>query len=103
MILSGVSMNISKRILMQMIVGVITAAYLRSAFGQETAASPSQSSSPEIKVTFPPIPILALSDFGVAPGSFEPTWESLSTYQVYDWYQTSQWRDKITNQISSFI
>jgi hypothetical protein len=89
MILSGVSMNISKRIIMQMIVGVITAAYLRRAFGQEGATSP------EIKLTFPPIPILALPDFGVAPGSFEPTWESLSAYQVPDWYQTSRGWDKI--------
>lgn len=94
-------MNISKRIIMQMIVGVITAAYLRSAFGQETVASPSQSSSPEIKLTFPPIPILALPDFGVAPGSFEPTWESLSACQVPDWRQTSQGWDKIIK--SNFV
>jgi hypothetical protein len=88
-------MNISKRKTMQMIVGVITAAYLRSAFGQERTAFSSQSSSPDIKLTFPPIPILALPCFGVAPGLFEPIWESLSACKVPDWYQTSQGWDKI--------
>jgi hypothetical protein len=75
---------------MQMIVGVITAAYLRIAFGQETAASPSQSSSPEIKLRFPPISIMALPDFGVAPGSFKPTWESLSACHVPGLHKASQ-------------
>src|ERR1035437_10175795 len=37
-----------------------------------------------------PTPILPPPGFGVAPGPFQPTWESLSSYQVPDWFRDAK-------------
>jgi alpha-L-fucosidase len=37
-----------------------------------------------------PTPISAPAGFGVAPGPFQPTWESLSAYQVPNWYRDAK-------------
>src|SRR5271169_4557621 len=37
-----------------------------------------------------PTPILAPPGFGVAAGPFQPTWESLSNYQVPDWFRDAK-------------
>jgi alpha-L-fucosidase len=37
-----------------------------------------------------PTPILPPSGFGVAKGPFQPTWESLSNYQVPDWFRDAK-------------
>lgn len=37
-----------------------------------------------------PTPIPAPPGYGVAPGPFQPSWESLSSYQVPDWYRDAK-------------
>jgi alpha-L-fucosidase len=37
-----------------------------------------------------PVPIPAPEGFGVAPGPFQPTWESLSSWQAPDWYRDAK-------------
>jgi alpha-L-fucosidase len=37
-----------------------------------------------------PTPILAPPGFGVAAGPFQPTWESLSSYQTPDWFRDAK-------------
>jgi len=63
-------MNILSIKIIQIIAGVMTAAYLLKIFGEEIRTS---FSSHEIKLTLPPMTILAPAIFGVAPGLFKPT------------------------------
>jgi alpha-L-fucosidase len=53
------------------------------------ASSATAGTAPAIARPLPPAPtpIPAPAGFGVAPGPFQPTWESLSVYQVPDWYR----------------
>jgi alpha-L-fucosidase len=55
--------------------------------GTSSAAS-APASAPALPL--PPAPIPAPPGFGVAPGPFQPTLESLSAYQVPDWYRDAK-------------
>jgi len=71
-------MNLSRRALIQLLAGSASAAALPRVSGQERALPPA------------PAPIAAPPGFGVAPGPFQPTWESLSSYRVPDWYRDAK-------------
>jgi alpha-L-fucosidase len=63
---------------MQRLAGAASTACLPRAFGQERALPPA------------PAPIPAPPGFGVARGPFQPTWESLFSYRVPDWYRDAK-------------
>ena len=71
-------MNLSRRKLMQLLAGSASAVAVPRVFGQQRALPAA------------PAPIAAPPGFGVAPGPFQPTWESLSTYRVPDWYRDAK-------------
>ena len=71
-------MNLSRRKLMQLLAGSASAVTVPRLFGQQRALPAA------------PTPIAAPPGFGVAPGPFQPTWESLSTYRVPDWYRDAK-------------
>jgi alpha-L-fucosidase len=68
--------------MMQWLAGAASTACLPSAFSQESAAVSALPPAPS--------PIPAPLGFGVAPGPFQPSWESLSNYQVPDWYRDAK-------------
>ncbi len=53
-----------------------------------TAAAPA--APPAIVYPPAPTPIVAPDGFGVAPGPFQPTWDSLSSYQAPDWFRDAK-------------
>jgi len=71
-------MNLSRRALIQLLAGSASAVALPRVSGQERTLPPA------------PAPIAAPPGFGVAPGPFQPTWESLSSYRVPDWYRDAK-------------
>ena len=71
-------MNLSRRALIQLLAGSASAVALPRVWGQERTLPPA------------PAPIAAPPGFGVAPGPFQPTWESLSSYRVPDWYRDAK-------------
>ena len=54
------------------------------------STTPAPSTAPTVVLPPAPEPILAPPGFGVAAGPFQPTWESLSAYQVPDWFRDSK-------------
>jgi alpha-L-fucosidase len=74
---------------MQLFAGTGAAACLSRAFGQN-AASPAPAAAAAPALPPAPVPIPAPAGFGVAPGPFQPTWESLSAYKVPDWYRDAK-------------
>ena len=75
--------------MLKLVAASAPAACLPRAFGQEGASS---TNVPAAARPLPPAPtpIPAPPGFGVAPGPFQPTWESLSNYQVPDWYRDAK-------------
>ena len=71
-------MNLSRRALIQLLAGSASAVALPRVSGQERTLPPA------------PAPIAAPPGFGAAPGPFQPTWESLSSYRVPDWYRDAK-------------
>jgi alpha-L-fucosidase len=71
-------MNMSRRELMRLAAGSAAAAAVPRAYGQQRSLPPA------------PVPIAAPPGFGVAPGPFQPNWESLSNYRVPDWYRDAK-------------
>jgi len=82
-------MKMTRREIMQWLTGAASAAYLPRAFGQE-GASPANAQAAASVLPPAPTSILAPPGYGVAPGPFQPTWESLSSYQVPDWYRDAK-------------
>ena len=76
-------MSMTRREMMRMMAGAFPAAYLSQACGR--GVSPAGGA-----LTTGPTPIAAPPGFGVAPGPFQPTWESLSAYEVPDWYRDAK-------------
>jgi alpha-L-fucosidase len=96
-------MKTTRRKMMQLLAGGVPASYLSRVFGQaadadgEAAAQAAgaaptapATAAPAAAIPPAPTPIPAPPGFGVAPGPFQPTWESLSTYQVPDWYRDAK-------------
>lgn len=77
--------NITRRKMMQMMAGAIPAVTLSDNW---VRAGESLSQTPPIPPA--PAPIPAPAGFGVAPGPFKPSWESLSAYRVPDWYRDAK-------------
>jgi len=79
--------KMSRRSAVQLIAGTGAGLCLPKAFGQ-AAPAPAAPAAPAI----PPAPaeIPAPPGFGVADGPFKPTLESLSAYQVPDWYRDAK-------------
>jgi alpha-L-fucosidase len=77
----------TRRKLMQLMAASVPAALLPTAFGQTDGGA-----EPAPAKTLPPAPkpIEAPAGFGIAQGPFEPSWESLSKYQIPDWYRDAK-------------
>ena len=79
-------MNMTRRKMLKLVAASAPAACFPRAFGQVAAPSPN---APPVAPVAPPAPnaIPAPAGFGVAPGPFQPTMESLAGgYQAPDWY-----------------
>jgi alpha-L-fucosidase len=98
-------MKITRREMMQWLAaGAASSAYGPKAFGQTTdadadaaakaaGAAPTTPAAAAPAAALPPAPapIAAQPGFGVAPGPFQPTWESLAAgYQIPDWYRDAK-------------
>ena len=55
-------------------------------------ASPAATTPAPANIVYPPAPtyIAPPAGFGIAAGPFQPTWESLSAYQVPDWFRDAK-------------
>ena len=82
-------MKITRREMMYLLAGGVSGTYLSRAFGQD-GASPANAPAAARALPPAPTPIPAPPGFGVAPGPFQPSWESLSAYQVPDWYRDAK-------------
>jgi alpha-L-fucosidase len=82
-------MKMTRRTALRLLVGTGAAMCLPKAFGQ---AAPAAASGPASAPSLPPAPtpIVAPPGFGVAEGPFKPTLESLSAFQVPDWYRDAK-------------
>ena len=56
-------------------------------FSADTNAS---AAAPSVVLPPAPRPIIAPPGFGIAAGPFQPSWESLSAYQVPDWFRDAK-------------
>ncbi len=89
-------MKTTRRKMLQAIAASAPAICLSRLFGQATTApSTARARGPgNMPVDLPlppaPTPIKAPPGFGVAAGPFQPSWESLSAYQVPDWYRDAK-------------
>jgi len=83
------ALNMTRREMMQWLAGAASAARLPRAFGQE-GASPTHAQAAAPALPPAPTPIPAPRGYGVAPGPFQPSWDSLSSYQVPDWYRDAK-------------
>jgi len=82
-------MKMTRRTAVQILAGTGAALCLPKTFGQ---AAPPAAAVPVGAATLPPAPapIPAPPGFGVAAGPFQPTLESLSAFQVPDWYRDAK-------------
>jgi alpha-L-fucosidase len=82
-------MKMTRRTAVQLLAGTGAALCLPKAIAQ--AAAPA-AGTPASAMALPPAPapIAAPPGFGVAPGPFKPTLESLSAFQVPDWYRDAK-------------
>ena len=82
-------MKMSRRTAVKLLAGSATSLCLPKAFSQTTPGPVADApAAPPIPPA--PTPITAPAGFGVAPGPFQPTLESLSNYQVPDWYRDAK-------------
>ena len=61
-----------------------------NALAAGAAPSTAPAAAPPVVLPPAPAPILAPPRFGVAAGPFQPSWESLSSYQVPDWFRDAK-------------
>jgi alpha-L-fucosidase len=87
-------MEITRREAAKLLAASIPAYYagqaLTLAAGEAPAASPAPAAPTAPAIPPAPVPIPAPDGFGVAKGPFQPTFESLSNYQVPDWYRDAK-------------
>lgn len=81
-------MDMTRRKMMQLTAATVPALGTLSALGQTSNAGAAPAGARPLPPA--PTPIPAPAGFGVAPGPFQPTWESLSAYQVPDWYRDAK-------------
>ncbi|MGD1086495.1 MAG: alpha-L-fucosidase [Verrucomicrobiota bacterium] len=78
----------TRRTAVQLLAGAGAGLCLPKTFGQ--AAAPAASGAGPAPLPPAPAPIPAPAGFGVAEGPFKPTLESLSAFQVPDWYRDAK-------------
>jgi alpha-L-fucosidase len=84
-------MEMNRRQMMKLLAAAAPGVYLPSALAQTNASSTNATATiPQFALPPAPRPIPTPAGFGVAPGPFEPTWESLASYQVPDWYRDAK-------------
>jgi alpha-L-fucosidase len=81
-------MKMTRRTAVQLLAGAGAGLCLPKTFGQ--AAAPAASGAGPAPLPPAPAPIPAPAGFGVAEGPFKPTLESLSAFQVPDWYRDAK-------------
>jgi len=83
-------MKISRRDTLKLLAAAVPALAVPRVFGASPTTAPS--TEPTASRPLPPAPkhIEPPAGFGVAPGPFQPSWESLSAYQVPDWYRDAK-------------
>jgi alpha-L-fucosidase len=86
-------MKMTRRKMIKLLAASAPAVYLPGAFAQTNAPATSSTNAP-VAPDFPlppaPAPIVAPPGFGIAAGPFQPAWESLSNYQVPDWFRDAK-------------
>jgi len=80
-------MSISRRTALKQLAAAVPTACLARAADADDAASAGAAPS---QLPPAPAPIPAPPDYGVAPGPFRPTFESLSAYRLPDWYRDAK-------------
>ena len=80
-------MSISRRTALKQLAAAVPTACLARAADADGAASAGAAPS---QLPPAPAPIPAPPDYGVAPGPFRPTFESLSAYRLPDWYRDAK-------------
>jgi alpha-L-fucosidase len=84
-------MEMNRRQMMKLLAAAAPGVYLPGAFAQTNGSSTNATATiPQFPLPPAPKPIPAPAGFGVARGPFKPTWESLSNYQVPDWYRDAK-------------
>ncbi len=80
-------MTITRRESLQRLAAAAPALLVPRALRQDSATTAYQ-----VREGLPPAPAMipAPPGYGVAPGPFRPTWESLSAYKVPDWYRDAK-------------
>jgi alpha-L-fucosidase len=83
-------MRITRRTSLKMLAATAGAMVLPKSPGDSAAMA--QATEPALERALPPAPtpIIPPAGFGVADGPFKPTWESLSAFQVPDWYRDAK-------------
>jgi alpha-L-fucosidase len=70
--------------------GTSLSAPLFAALAQQSARNSAISGPSNYALPPAPAPIDAPRGFGVTPGPFQPTWDSLASYKVPDWYRDAK-------------
>ena len=85
-------MKMSRRTMMKLLATSAPVLYAPRLLAQETNQSSTNILAALNSLPLPPAPtpILPPPGFGVAPGPFQPTWESLSNYKVPEWYRDAK-------------
>jgi alpha-L-fucosidase len=83
-------MKISRRTPLKMLAATAGAMVLPKTFGDLAARAQTTAPAAEAPVPPAPTPIVAPAGWGVADGPFKPSWDSLSAYQVPDWYRDAK-------------
>src|SRR5581483_1684164 len=81
------NMNRREAIRLLAVTGATSAALPTSLFGQSNISSNAQPPTPSRPLPPAPTPIMPPEGFGVIKGPFQPTWESLSTREIPEWYR----------------
>lgn len=79
--------------MIQLLAASAPAIYLPSALAQTNAAATNSLNTPslaDLPLPPAPTPVPVPAGFGIVAGPFQPTWESLSNYQVPDWYRDAK-------------
>jgi alpha-L-fucosidase len=83
-------MKITRREAAKLLAASIPACYAGQALSLTAGQPPAATVPPATAWPPAPAPIPAPEGYGVAKGPFQPTWESLSNYQVPDWYRDAK-------------
>ena len=83
-------MSMTRRQMIKMMAASVPTLQYAQAFGQQAITATNGAAAavpPEPPLPTAPIPIIPPAGFGVCKGPFQPTWESLSTREIPEWYR----------------